>query len=194
MTVATTEYREIVSRSVVMLGKFDDLRWVTPYLCEVRIGAVAIAVSYDASRSQELIVSVRENGQNEPAFEIADLLRVTTCPSVEYGDYELMQTGAVDVLERLLRGVFGLLVRYGGEFLSGDSVAFSRARRDRSQRAARITQGVNDGPILSAAERAWHARDFDHFVRLLGPLRTRLGDRDRRRLEYARRSIGANAD
>jgi hypothetical protein len=191
--ITSENFREIASPALIELLGTLEPRDATPYSCEVVSGSVAIAVSYDASRSRELTLSLRQQGQVDPPFEIADVLRVTPCPKEEYQRFSLMQTGEPDVLGKLLRAACDSLMRYGGEFLAGSPVAFERARSDRSRRAAVYTEGINDAPILHAADEAWH-RGMSAVVKRLRPLEARLGDRDKRRLVYALRSVEGDGE
>lgn len=188
MMISNDQLRDLCSRALDGLNVPVEISWVAPYTGEVVLEAVSMVVAYDHARSWELSVSLRQQRQEDPAFELADVLRVTPCPKLEVERFALMQSGDPAVLERLLHAACESLARYGGEFLRGSPEAFDRARRVRSQRASEFTERVNDAPILRTADETWHRRDMKSVAEVLGPLRARLSNRDKRRLEYALRT------
>ena len=180
-------FRSVVAESSAPLGCVAIPNVVAPFVFEFVIGSVIIEAAYDASRSGELMVTLRQESQTDPAFELADVLRVTECPMEEYHRYELMQPLDEQVLARLLRSAFGSIAKHGSEFLAGSPNAFERARQDRSERAATFTHSVNDARRLQAANTAWAVGDMAGVVEELQPIHERLTARDERRLAYALR-------
>lgn len=124
-----------------------------------------------------------------PPLELSDLLRATECPPGLITQTELIQTGDVDVLERLMASCVEYLVRYATSFLRGDPRAFAAAREILRSRSTEYTNQVIMGPAIAAAEQAWREKDFATVARELAPHADILDGKQRRRLAYARRQL-----
>lgn len=193
MTISEIEFQTIAEKSLRELDAYESSRLTLQgYSARLATPEVVIEVTYDGTRSFELNVCLGEAAQSDPQFELADILRVTECPASEVARVEVMQTGDLDALARLIASAILLLKSYGLPFLVGDSVAFARARAERSVRAQALTDMVRISSQREAADAAWAQRDFARVYALLNPISELLGERDARRLAIATERMPAS--
>ena len=80
---------------------------------------VAVTISYDAERSCEIHAAADDGNTEEPALELADVLRAAEGASSAIESVELMQIGDEEVASRLLRQATRLLCDHAATFLTG---------------------------------------------------------------------------
>ena len=102
--ITGVEFRDIVLRVLDEVGEAAKLRTDGPYSWEVGRDKMTVLMMYDQSRSRELTVGLRQQGQSDPPFGISDVLRVTACPEQEYERLCLCKPQT----RRCLKGSFSL--------------------------------------------------------------------------------------
>jgi hypothetical protein len=166
---------------------FDE-RAESGYSVRFEKSPLFVELRYDP-RSRELVVWIGDGYEDEPPFELADLLRASGAPPEAIASVELMQPSEEPTLTRMLDHASQLLEAHGAGFLTDEEGAFGRARRVRSDRAERYTALVRSKARVAAADRAWRDKDYGRVHDLLNPIRDALDQEHLRRLAFAEKHL-----
>jgi len=136
-------------------------------------------------RSGEIDTEISSRaGPHEPAFRIADVLRIAGV-SIQAlaGAFQASDEARITAVVRRLAD---LLREYGGNILEGDPFALRRLANDRAESAVIETQESRYRSLRSRAESAWNRKDFRAVNDSYSQMEEVLTQVERTRLEYAR--------
>lgn len=124
------EFAEATDAAVLSLpGSWTLDREVSSgYVRRYRTRRAQLGVAYDASRSQELNVSVMRLGGVEE-FDLAEVLRATDCPAEDVARAECLAPTSLKTLQESLQVAVQLLGTWAPDFLAGRRRAYRRAMK-----------------------------------------------------------------
>ncbi len=165
----------------VRVDKMHDLAIFESETCTLTVG-------HDSQRSSEVFMGLnRRDGTRGPDFNFDEVVRAASVPSgLQPMGYAVRDEESI---RHLLQTMAALLATYCVPLLRGDYSAWSKLV---SQRDADATNYATENRVhlaLNSATAAWHAKDFEKIIEILGPLRPMLGASDRAKLEYAERKL-----
>ncbi len=165
----------------VRVDKVQDLAVFESTSCTLTVG-------HDSQRSSEVFIGLnRRDGTCEPDFNFGEVVRAAAIPSnLQPTGYAVRDEKSV---RHLLQEMAALLTTYCVPLLCGDRSAWSKLVSQRDADAAHYATENRVRLALNSATAAWHAKDFEKVIEILGPVRPKLGASDRAKLEYAERKL-----
>jgi hypothetical protein len=165
----------------VRVDKVQDLAVFESATCRLTVG-------HDSQRSSEVFIGLnRRDRECGPDFNFEEVIRAASVPAgLQPTGYAV---GDEKSVRHLLQEMAALLTAYCEPLLRGDQSAWSKLV---SQRDADATHYASENRVrlaLNSATAAWHAKDFEKVIEILGPVRSMLGASDRAKLDYAERKL-----
>ena len=161
-----------------VLSSETAVRWETD--------GVFVQLRYDAHRSYEVGLEIgqltAEAARLGPPFTLGEVLGLA---GFALADRPFFQTSTEERLEAATREIARLLVQYGKKFLLNDAEAFKSLSRQREQDCTSYAEERNVTRMRTAADKAWHERDYKAVVDLYREQMERLTLAETKRYEIA---------